>query len=102
MCIRDSREIVVSARGTAVNGSERLCKISWDHRSHDPLAYENLFPDVRDGWHHELRLRSGDTVTQQQVDEGSGQPEPPHDTEGHEATGEDDIQPVAPNASKPE
>ena len=51
-----NRDIVVSARGTAVNGSERLFKISWDHRSYDPLAYVLLFPDGRDGWHHELRL----------------------------------------------
>ena len=90
-----NRDVVVSARGTAVNGSERLRTISWDHRSYDPLAYVLLFPDGRDGWHHELRLRSDDSEPQQQVDEGSGQPEPPHDAEGDEANGEDDIQPGA-------
>ena len=78
-----NRDIVVSARGTAVNDSERLRTISWDHRSYDPLAYVLLFPDGRDGWNHELRLRSDDTEPQQQVDEGSGQPEPPHDAEGY-------------------
>ena len=51
-----TRDIVVSARGTAGNGSEHLRKISCDHRSYDPLAYVLLFPDGRDGWHYELRL----------------------------------------------
>ena len=53
-----NREIVVSARGTAVNGSKRLRKLSWDHRLYDPLAYMLFSPDGRDGWNHELRLRS--------------------------------------------
>ena len=81
-----------------LNGSERLLKISWDHRSYDPLAYVLLFSDGRDGWNHELRLRSDDTEPQLQVHEGSGQQETPNDAEGHEANGDDDIQPVAPIA----
>ena len=53
----NNRDIVLRYRD---GGLKRISEL---HRSYDPLQYPLLFPDGTDGWHVDLKLRSGRKLT---------------------------------------